>query len=151
MVALQADADLEVFLLGLPRGCQHLANALAIDSHRLLHEDVLALLDCLGKVNRPKARRRRQDDHVGHADGLLVGVETDELVLLLHVRLQAVFSFQPLVAAVHAVAERIGHGNEFNVAGGAEGLISRSGATATAADQRHLDGVTGLGERSALN
>ena len=90
MMALQANADLKVFLFGLCGGGQHLADALAVDGHRLLHEDVLALLDRLGKVDRPKARGRRQDHHVGHADGFFVGIETDELILLFHVRFQAV-------------------------------------------------------------
>ena len=151
MMALETNADFQVFLLGFLRGGQHLADTLAVDGHRLLHKNIFALLDRLGKMDRSEARRSRQDYHVGHADGFFVGIETDELVLVLHVRLQAVIFLQPLEAAVHAILEGIGHGDELDVARRAEGLVGRSGATAAAADQRHLDRVTGLGERAALD
>ena len=128
-----------------------MADALAIDGHRFLHEDMLALLDRLCKVDRPKPRGRGEDGHIGHLDRILVGVEPDELVLLLHLRLDAVFSFQALLAAVHAIAECVGHGHKLDVAGGAERLVGRTGAATAAADQRHLDGVIGLGERAALD
>ena len=90
VTAHQADTHLEVLLDRLLAQVQHPAAAGTVDGDGLLHEDVLALLDRLGKVDRPKARGRRQDHHVGHADGFFVGIETDELILLFHVCFQAV-------------------------------------------------------------
>ena len=115
MVALKANADFKVFLLGLLRGCQYLANPLAIDCNWFLHENMLALLDCLGEVNRPKSRRRCENGHIRHLDSILVGIETDEFVLFFDLGLDAMFSLQTFLATIHAILKGIGHGHEFNV------------------------------------
>ena len=151
MVALETNAYLEIFLVCLPRSSKHLANALPIDGNRLLHEYVLTLFDCLSKMNRPKAWRRRQDDHVSHTNGLLVSFETVDLVFLLHVRFQAVIFFKTIETAIHAVFKGISHGHELDIASGTECLIGGTGTPAAATDQRHLDGVTSLGKRATLD
>ena len=64
MMAMKADADLEVLLLGFLDGGEEFADALGIGRHRLFREDVLALLDGILEMNRPEYRRRRDDDQV---------------------------------------------------------------------------------------
>ncbi len=52
-----------------------LAEAGAVDGHRLLDERVDPFLDGVGQVDRPEMRGRRQEDDVDLVDDLLVGVE----------------------------------------------------------------------------
>jgi hypothetical protein len=78
MMALEADADLQVLLHGLLGGGDDLSDAGSVDGDRLLHEDVLALADGFLEVDRAEAGRGGEDDDIGEGDGLLVGVEADE-------------------------------------------------------------------------
>ena len=64
---------------------EELAQARAVDGHRLLDERVDALLDRVGQVERPEVRRRGQEDDVDLVDHVLVGVEADVLAVLGHV------------------------------------------------------------------
>ena len=151
VMTLKTNAHFQILLLRFLRSSEHLTYTLSVHGHRFFHEDVLALLDRLGKVHRAKTRRRREDDHVSQCDGFFVGVEPDELVLILYIHLEAMGALQILLATVHAILEGIGHGNHFHIAVGAESLIGCAGTTATTTNQSHLDGVTGLCERAALD
>src|SRR5439155_19217498 len=99
---------------------------------------------------RAKTGRRGQDDHVGQCNGLFVGVKADELLVIADGRFFAMLLLQFPEAAVQPVLEGIGHGDEFGVPGGAEGLIGRAGAPAAAPDQGNIQTVAAGGVRAAL-
>ena len=61
---------------------KELAQAGAVDGHRLLDEGVDPLLDGVGQVERPEVRRRGQEDEVDLVDDVLVGVEAGVLAIL---------------------------------------------------------------------
>ena len=80
---LQADADLQVLLLGFFGRGQHAAHAGRIGGHRLLHEHVLAGVHGVLEVLRPKARRSGEQHDIDPAvDRFAIGIEPEELPLL---------------------------------------------------------------------
>ena len=92
VAAHQAAGDLEVLLLGLLAGLEHAADAGGVDGERLLHEHVAALRHGVFHVDRPEGRGRGQQHDAAGADavdGLLVGVEAEELAVGRHVDLWA--------------------------------------------------------------
>ena len=107
-------------------------------------------MDGFFEMNRAKTGRRGQDDHVGQCNGLFVGVKADELLVIADGRFFAMLLLQFPEAAVQPVLEGIGHGDEFGVPGGAEGLIGRAGAPAAAPDQGNIQTVAAGGVRAAL-
>ena len=70
---------------------------------------------------------------------LLIGVETDELVVFGHVDAVLERVRQVVVRAVESIAEGVGHRNQFHGALRAERLAARAGAAAAATDQADLD------------
>jgi hypothetical protein len=124
MMPLQADGHLEILLLGLLGGGQHLAHAGAIDRHRFLHENMFALAHRFLEMGRSKSGRRGQNHDIRQRDGMLIGVESDEFVLFRHIHAVGVIGLEFVVAAVQAVFESVGHGDQFEGAGGAEGLAA---------------------------
>ncbi len=64
VAAHQADAHLQVLLVGFLGQGEHLARGRAVDSDRLFHEDVDALLDGVLEVYPAKGRRRGKDRDV---------------------------------------------------------------------------------------
>ena len=86
----QAHAHLEVLGHRLLAELEHPAGSRAVGRQRLLHEDVQALLDGVGKMHPAERQRRGEDRNVARLQAihrLLVAVETDELALLGHVHL----------------------------------------------------------------
>lgn len=140
VMPLKADGDLEILLLRFLGGGEDFANARAVHRDGLFHEDVFSLPHCLLEHHRAEARRGREDDHVRLRDGLLVGVEAEELVFRLHRELVLVL-VERSKAAVHAVLMHVGDGHKFHIRPGLHGLVRRAGATSARADERDLDGV----------
>ena len=104
---------------------------------------MLAGLDDGAKVHRTEPRRRGEYNEIHPAvDQLLVRVQPDKLVRHVH------FFLMPLLEAVHGaldpVRKHVGHGGQLDIVIGRERLIGRAGATPTAADQPHPDGVAVL-------
>ena len=88
VAAHQPAGDLEVLLRGFLARPEHAADARGIDGERFFHEDVAALGHGILHVDGPEARRRGQQHQPARrhgVDGLLVGVQADELPLLGHV------------------------------------------------------------------
>src|SRR5665213_1980939 len=141
MMALKSDADLEVLFLGFLDGGQEFANALGIGRHRLFRKDVLALLDGVLEMNRPKSRRRRDDDQVGAGvDRLLIGVEADKLMIVLDIDLVAVLALERVVRTLEAIFKRVGHRDQFDrPLRGAQRLPGGAASATAAADERDLD------------
>src|SRR5205807_7459486 len=70
---------------------------------------------------------------------LFVSVESDELAVVRYVDFVAM-PLQAIVAAVEALLEDIGHGDQFHrTAGGLEGIGSRAAAAPAATDQSDLN------------
>ncbi|MCH7558530.1 MAG: hypothetical protein IIB56_13875 [Planctomycetes bacterium] len=84
MSALRAGNNGQALLRRLIRGLDDHLDSCRADGHGFLHKDVFAAPDGLGKLHRPKAGRRRQDDHVHiiQSHQLLVGVKPDEAAVV---------------------------------------------------------------------
>ena len=84
VAALRAGDDSQALLAGQLGGLDHDLDPRRTDGHGLLHENVLALPDRLGKLFRPKPRRGRQNNQVDIIERhqLLVGVDTDEATVV---------------------------------------------------------------------
>ena len=145
MPALEADADLEILLLRL-LGCgKHLTHTGTVHGHGLLHEDMFTLAHGFLEHPGTQSRRRRENNHVGGGDGLLVRLGSDEHVPLIHgdarVVLDGVADF--FERSFHLVLEGIADGNKLGLGRRLERLRSRASATTAAADERDTDGVAG--------
>jgi len=148
MTPLQADADLEVFLLCFLGRGEDPAHAGAVDGDGLLHENVLALPDRFLEVNRPEAGGGGEDHQVSRGNGLLVSVQPHELVGLGHIDRRTVLLLQVPIARVELVFEGVRHGHQLDAfLAGVERLIGRAGTASAAADQRHSDGIPGRGAK----
>ena len=127
-------------------GLDELAQAGAVDGHRLLDERVDALLDRVGQVDRPEVRGRGQEHHVDLVDHLLVGVEARVLAVPGDVDPGAYGEALELGQAVlEPILEGVGHGDQPRAAVGRERLLGRAGAAAAAADQPDLDRAAARG------
>ena len=67
MAAHQADADLEVLLLGFLVQREHPARTRTVDRDRLFHEDVDALVDRVLEMHPAEGRRRGENDDAAFA------------------------------------------------------------------------------------
>ncbi len=111
-MALQADADFQILLLGFFDVRQHFADAGGIGGDGLFHEDVLAGFDGGFKMNRTETRRRGQNHQIYVAvDQLLIGVEPDEFVVIIDGHPVFVPAFDGVQAVVQLVFKGIGHRN----------------------------------------
>ena len=107
---------------------------------------MLALTNGFFEVNRAEAGRRGNDHHVGELDRFLVSVQADELGVLRHrqtLRTILELALNLFQAALEAVLERIRDRHELHIAIRAQRLCGSATTTATGADQRDADGVTG--------
>ena len=87
----QADADLQVLLLRRFAEFQHPPGGGTVHRHRLLHEDVQALVDGVAELHPAEGGRRREDRDVAGLEAIdrfSVGVEADELAVLRDVHLR---------------------------------------------------------------
>ena len=78
-----------------------------------------------------EGQRRGEDGHVARlqaVDGLLVGVEADELAVLGNVNLLGEFPREVLEAGLQPVLEHVRHRHELNVFTGVHGVGGRAGA-----------------------
>ena len=148
VAAHQADADLEVLLLGLFAQGEHLARASGPSTRdRLFHEDVEALLDGVGEVHPAEGRRRGEDHHVARLQAvhrLLVAVEADELAVLRARRPCLPCALRQLRRSWRRAGPRKTSAMATSLIGPClvdEGVAGRAGAAAAAADQGHLDRV----------
>ena len=142
MMALQADADLEVLLLRLGGGGDHAVDADRVGRHRLLHEHMLAGPDGGLEMDRPEARRRgEQHDVDPSVERLLIGVEADEPAVFRHIDLVGMALRQLPVALGEPIGKRVGHRDELDRPGCGQRLLAGPGAAPAAADQGDLDQV----------
>ncbi len=142
VAALRARADTEALgLRGLRRG-QHRADPGAVDRHGLLGEDVLARGDGRLEVQRPEARRRRQDHVVdaGRRDHALVRVQPDEGALFGN---DARFPqlLEPLARLGDAVGEGVADREHAHAGRALDGVGRRAAPAAAAADEADADRV----------
>ena len=131
---------------------QNAADARGVHGERFLHEDVAALGHGVFEVDGPESRRRGQQHDAARphrVDGLLVGVQANELPLLGHVDLLGELAGQGPQAGLQAGIEEVGHRPELRGALGAQGLGGCPGAASAAAHQGNLDRVlfAGIGPR----
>ena len=135
-------ATYKPFLLGLVIGGPHRTIAGSIHGDRFFHEHVLAKLHGRRELRRAESRRRAQEHDIRpRGDRLLVGVEPHEPAGGRHVDLVAELALQVLVRALDRLGERIGQGDELDVAVGVvPHRIGRGArASASATDERDLD------------
>ena len=144
MMALQPHTHLEVFLFRFLGGGQETADTGRVSGHRLFSEHIFALADRLLELHRTESRRRGEDDDIGHGDGLLVGVESDKLVLFFHLHPVTVNALQGFQTVIHPVWMHIRDGHQFDWAliEGGKRLVGRAGTASTAAHQSDLQCVT---------
>ncbi len=97
-----------------------------------------------------EVRRAGDHHHVDAAlDHLLVGVETDERVRVVHHELVGVHLLQLRPGSLDPLGEDVGHGHQAHVLAGVHGVGGRSAAPAAAADQPDLDHVAAGGMDAA--
>jgi hypothetical protein len=72
---------------------------------------------------------------------VLVAVEPDEAVVVLHLDLLGKLAFQVVETVIEAVAKNVAHGDELDVGTGPQRLNRGAGATVAAADHADLDRV----------
>src|SRR5690606_34950462 len=131
-----------VLLLRFLGGSEDLPHARGIDCDRLLHEHVLALLDCLLEVNRTEAGRRGENRDVAERERLLVGIESHETPILRHVDAVRKAPGELLVRAFETIFESVRHRDQLDrPTAHAERLCSSTRTTAAASDERDLDRV----------
>ncbi len=105
----------------------------------LLTEDVLAGVDGGLEVHWVEVRRSGDQHHVDRIDHLLVGVEADEDVIIIHRDLLGLAGLEPLAGPRGAVLEDVGHGDERHVWAGIHGVVGGPAAASAAADQADPD------------
>ena len=120
MVALEADADLQVRVPGGARRREDAPDSGRVDRDRLLHEHVLPARDGVLEVDRTESGWCREDHEVEvEIHHLLIRVEAGEASLgryveqvspLLSERLR-----QSLVAGLDAITEHVAHRDQFDV------------------------------------
>ena len=96
--------------------------------------------------------RGRRDQHHVHAAGeqLLVGVEADEAMVVLHLDLVGLGLLELVAAGLEALVEDVGHGDEADVLAGVHGVDGGLGAAPAAADQADADDVAAGGVGAAF-
>ena len=132
---------------------QHLAHARSVDGDRLLHEDVLpgltAASKCIGRKPGGVARITRS---MSPFRSLLVGVESDELVLVRHFherlplisRLVFDLALDSVLGRVDRLLEGVGQTNQSHVPFRAEGLHRGPATASAAADKPDIQGIAAL-------
>ena len=138
----EAGTDREVLLFRHLHGFDERAVAGGVGGDGFFGEDVFVLLHRILHVQRAESRRRREDHEIDTAiDDLLVGVESDELVVGRN--LDAVgdilLCLQPVQALLQLVGKRVGDRREDDALVGMERLRGGSGTASTASDQTDLD------------
>ena len=138
MVALGSADDAQSLGLGLLGGGHDEAVALSVDSDRLLKERVDTLLGGILEMGGTEHGRCSDHDHIHtRVDDLLVGVETDEAVLignnLVPLLLQLVFQ------AVEPVGEGVSKSGDGDSVSSVEKVHDSTGTAAAAADHTSLE------------
>ena len=137
MVALGTADNAQTLGLSLLGGCHDLTVALGVDSDRLLEERVHSLLGSIGEMGRTENRRSGDDDHVDTGiDDLLVGIETDEAVLVGN---DLVPALESLLDTVETVLEHIAESPDGDSVSSIEKVHDCTGATSAAADETNLE------------
>ena len=148
MTPLQSDNDLQPLLIGQLIGRHQLVETGRIDAAGLLHEDMLAGLDCIFIMCGPKAWRSGLDDHVHTAvDCLLIGVQSNKDVVGRDVCLVLELLIQTVCGPLGTALEGVGHGDDLHVLVGGEAVFGSPMAATAASDQRDLDRITAGGVR----
>ena len=150
VVALESDADFEIFLFGFFGGGEDAANAGGIRGDGFFHEDIFAGLDGGFEHHGAEAGRGGEDDDVGVFDGFFEAIEAEELAIGGDIDAGAVFGFEVAEGAFEAIFVDIGHGDEFDGAevGGIESLIGGPAAATAATDEGDFEfiGAGSVGE-----
>ena len=123
VAAHEANADLEILLLGQVVEGEHAPGGGAVRAERLLHENIQPLVDGFFVMHPAEGAGRGEDDDVAPIQvvhRLGVAVKTDVAAIGRHVHAVLVAVFQRFVAVVHLCGGDIGHRDEF-VAGDVTG------------------------------
>ena len=138
----KARGQAEVLLLSLFGGGHRDLDAGRVDAVRFLAEDVFAGIDGRFEHHGMEVRGGGDQHHIDSAlDQLLVGVETDETMIVVDRHLIGLHFLQPLAAVLKAIGEDVGHRRQPNVLAGVHGVVGRPAAPSATADQADLDGV----------
>lgn len=113
VMALEADDDFEVFLVGFFSVFDDGAHAFCVSGDGFFHEDVFAFFDGVFEVHGTEAWRGGEDDDVSGIDGCFVGFEADELAFFGDVDAVFVLLFESAEAGFHVVFEGVSDGDEF--------------------------------------
>src|SRR6185436_15621168 len=143
MMPLQTDANFEILLLRFLRRREEAAHACAVNGHRLLGEDVLALANSFFELHWAESGRRREDHHIALRDDFLVSIETHELAVVRYFNFGRMFPAQFLQAALHPIFVDITDGDELDTFTRADRLIGGAGAAAAATDESDFQRVAG--------
>ena len=117
-------------------------NARGIDRHRLLAKDVLAGGDGRLQMHWPKMGRGGQQHHVDVGrQQFLIGVESDEFLIVRHGDLVGEVGPQLLQALLDLVGKRVGQRRQLDVRIGSQGVAGGARAPPAAADQTDFQRV----------
>ena len=139
--AVQTRQHAESLLLGSFAGAGGHLDSGRVDGVRLLDEHVLAGLDSRCHLQRMELGRIGDQHHVSRFDDLLVGVQTNETVVVVHRRLVGPLLLQRVAAALDPVGEHVGHRHQSHAGVGVHGLCRGTGAAASTAHQTNADQI----------
>ena len=133
--ALRAGNNGQALLRRLIRGLDDHLYPCRADGHGFLHKDVFAASDGLGKLHRPKAGRRPQDDqiHIIQSHQLLVRVKPDEAA--------AVADLVFVLQTSKAVLKSVGQCDDSHARRRLDTVTRRAGASTTTANHADTDSV----------
>src|SRR5207237_1012885 len=135
----------EVLLACLLDGLGDRAVARGVYAQRLFGKDVLVLFDRVLEVDPAEGGGRSQEDAVdAGVDDLLVRVQTSVLVALIHLDLLGVALAVAGQGVVDLVLPEVADGGDVVGGVGGEGLPTRAGAAAAAANEAELHDVRAL-------
>ena len=147
---VMADRDVQPLLLRLLVGRLHNAIAGCVHGDRFFQEHMLPGLDRRGELRGAETRwRAEQNDVRARRDGFLDRRQDPRTAARRHIDLVVELVLEILVGALDRLGERIGHGDEPDVAVRLVPQRIEGGARASSAatDQRDLDLVAAGGKR----
>ena len=147
--AVEARHNAQFLLLGQLAGGGKLAHADRIDGVRLLDEDVLAGLDRGPQIDAVILRRAGHQHDVAALDHVLVAVEADKTMGVVHLDLVRLLLLEHVAPALQTVGKNVGQGHQPNAGVGRHGVDGCARATVSAADQADADHVAAGGVGTA--
>ena len=147
VMTLCAHYNAQALCLCLLGCCHDRTVTLGVDGDRLLEERVDTLLGCILEVVGAEYWRSSADDHVNtRVDNLLVGVETDEAVLLWH--FLTTFVDEAVANIVQTILKYIAKSNNLDIVGCIEQVDDGTATASATTNETNLqfwtiDGLVG--------